>query len=657
MQRSQLTEQVVKDVVRHLFDPHSPSRSATRALISPTLILDFPLLPPAHEAAAAVAPPTAREAVFKRHSPSAQALSLFRLPGFVVNHLPGSQWTLEFDYVRDVSLQDQDAEDKFHLPPGAVRWRAFISWTLTLRSPFHLPLGIEDKLVLHRQDSREVELVFAPSESDADKKLRLAREIRMSTEPSGSRPRDPPGDDPDVQLVRVRYTGLRAPTYFNQLPLHDKLARYAPYLFACLLGPLYGILLLLGLDHSTRSLDASRRRRRRLEKKKARLAEKECIAEGKSKGKGKERESISAREKGKQKLLAEEEDHEPTSLPTVPTRTPITSDSDDGSDLTGTGASHDGESDTELESRYHRLMRQGHSTLHTIRTYRKQTTKILRKTFEEVGLVQWFVRSAVVVAAEGGLTVAGVGADLLSEAGLDFGEDPEQSKRMRQMQQARQGIHRRSKTLSKHEPSPIVDTPPSDSTWTNRSSPGKKRVSFSLKRPTESTLFGAPPRSPHRPGDPPTPDSAFDKFVTERDQASSTPSTSTSATARVGEAETDDPRYSQHFGLPQKVTDSPLVPDFSQAAHDAAVVAQSRRRSLDQTYSPQKKGAKEIGSPYHRGLKIHTDAAAEYGKKRASLDSAYSADNFPLFGDAPRVLTDSPALQEGVEDAFHPTPA
>jgi hypothetical protein len=295
--------------------------------------------------------------------------------------------------------------------------------------------------------------VFAPSESDADKKLRLAREIGLASEPSGSRSRDPPGDDPDVQLVRVRYTGLHFPPCFNSLPLHDTIADYIPYLFALFLGPLYGILLLLGLDHSTRSLDASRRRRIRLEKKTARLAEKERIRAAEVKGKGKEREDPSPQGKGKDKQRLMEEGQEPASPPPMPTlssRSPITSDSDDGSDHTG-GASYDGDG---LESRYHRLMRQGHSTLNTIRDYRNKTAQILTKALEEIGVVRWLIRRAVVVAAEGGLTVAGVGAEMLNEAGLDFSEDPEQSKRTRQMAQARQGIHRRSRTFSKAERAP-----------------------------------------------------------------------------------------------------------------------------------------------------------------------------------------------------------
>lgn len=137
-------------------------------------------------------------------------------------------------------------------------------------------------------------------------------------------------------------------------------------------------------------------------------------------------------------------------------------------------------------------------------------------------------------------------------------------------------------------------------------------------------------------------------FRTELDQGSS----AAISTARVGEGQLDDERYSQDFGLPRVVTHSPLVPDFSQAAHDAAVAAKARRRSLNEAYSPEKQASKEIGSSaYLRGVKIHKDAASEYNKKRTSLDSTYSEGNFPLFGDAPRIQTDSPAPQEGADSS------
>lgn len=430
--------------MRHLFDPNPKSRKATRALISPNLVLDFPFLPHTQGPTPATSTGTSTGTTAKRrHSPSAQALSAFRLGGFLVNHgLPGSQWTLDVSHAQDVSSQDQDWEDTFELPLGAARWRATLTWTLTLASPINLPFHLRDKLAMHHQSQREVELVFAPRESDEEKRLRKAREEERASEASGSRLTPTPGDDPDVQLVRVRYTGLHLPSYLNNIKLSEWVFKVTTVVLAGLLAQLFGVLLLFGLDHSTRTLDASWRKKRRHEKKRIRLTQMKNATI--VKGKQRARESAT----------------EPTTPPKArvpsvsrssPPRWP--SDSEDGSDVTATTAGEDAES---VESTYHRLMRKTNSSVDKVRHWMGDQLIFIKQTAAEISMLGSFMSKTISLLSLVGIQVANVGAEVLNEAGGSIEMTPEEAHQARLMQQAREGLHRHGRPPPRGKPIPCA---------------------------------------------------------------------------------------------------------------------------------------------------------------------------------------------------------
>lgn len=177
-----------------------------------------------------------------------------------------------------------------------------------------------------------------------------------------------------------------------------------------------------------------------------------------------------------------------------------------------------------------------------------------------------------------------------------------------------------------------ADAPHRCRTWRRRPTSGRKRVSFSLSEPRISA-----DQLDER--DLPSPDRAFIDFRTGLDAEMEAAAASSVPT--VDEEERGDPRYTNNFGLPTEVTESPYADPFSQAAHDAAVQARAQSRHLSATYSGEGSGGIDslIFPATRQMLHEHniSIAASEARRKRSSLDSAYSQDNFPRsLGDAPR---------------------
>ena len=129
-----------------MYDPQlSRSTSSAKRLISSQLALEFPLLPPTRSLTSSAKPASGTPSL-SRHSRSAQALALFRLPSLVMNHVPGSTWTM-----RVVSVQ----RDVHRAGPGAV-WTAELEWTL--ECAVRVPVAGERRFV--QKALRVVELEF-----------------------------------------------------------------------------------------------------------------------------------------------------------------------------------------------------------------------------------------------------------------------------------------------------------------------------------------------------------------------------------------------------------------------------------------------------------------------------------------------------------------
>lgn len=154
---------------------------------------------------------------------------------------------------------------------------------------------------------------------------------------------------------------------------------------AFLLAPAYGLLLLLGLDHSTRSLSsraASKRRQQR--------AQDRDRQQTKHSGSSRRRRSSSA--------------FDPVSSQEATSQVSA-SDSEDGWESV---ADPDA-----IESNYHHLMRSGHVVFHRTQRSIESITQGVGSLVSEVVQFGTAIRRVVVVAVESGLSLVGAGLDVI----------------------------------------------------------------------------------------------------------------------------------------------------------------------------------------------------------------------------------------------------
>lgn len=199
-----LTRHPSTDLISHLFDPLLlRSRTATKLLVSPTLVLDFPFLPPT---SASHDHNTPR---IDRHSPSAQALALFRIPSLIVNFLPGCSWTLEVAQVKEST--DEGAEST---------WVADIDWSLSSHLfPFNkLPL-IGSRFNIENVSHRTLVLTFEPSAADTTTEDTVEKHASMdkdSSSPVAGTSKE--FAQQSLVLSHVVYSGIPEPSILAGLP-------------------------------------------------------------------------------------------------------------------------------------------------------------------------------------------------------------------------------------------------------------------------------------------------------------------------------------------------------------------------------------------------------------------------------------------------------
>lgn len=372
----------------------------------------------------------------RRHTASAQSLALFRLPAVFVNHVPGgmARWDLDILDVTDISKEPRVYSDParplLHIIPGSSRWRATLVWTLQVKP---LPKAIlsrvpgsqklDEILTLeYTSHIRHVELIFSPTQAEIDEAARQQGLLAMVAGPSSSTAllrSTPKAPDLRVQLVRVRYSGIGfSPAVQLAIPLYSRLREFVPWLLSLLLAPAYGILLLLGLDHSNRSLDSAVRRRKRQQRREWVQAQADSALEETSdiKGKGKALELLGSASR-------RDEDEDAMSSASAPT------------------ASEASTSDSfVIESDYHRAMRHSHVYVEQTQALVKSFLLLAHEMSQEVGVIGWGVRQLVYLAVEVGLMAAGVGKDVLLAAEEERTRPLEPSRRRRMREHARERI-------------------------------------------------------------------------------------------------------------------------------------------------------------------------------------------------------------------------
>ena len=155
-----LTRLLFPDLINNLYNPQlTRSTSSAKRLISPQLALEFPFLPPTQSSTRSPQPASGT-ASLPRHSPSAQALALFRFPGLIVSHFPGSTWTMS---VVSVSKEKDTVES------GALagcHWRAELEWTLECE--VKVPMAGEKRF--GQVARRTVELEFGESDKSQEQR-------------------------------------------------------------------------------------------------------------------------------------------------------------------------------------------------------------------------------------------------------------------------------------------------------------------------------------------------------------------------------------------------------------------------------------------------------------------------------------------------------
>ncbi|KAI5481381.1 hypothetical protein MNV49_005003 [Pseudohyphozyma bogoriensis] len=167
----------------------------------------------------------------QRHPPSAQSLSLFRVPAKFVNYFMGDEsWTLNVTEATPVNA----------LPDNEV-WHATLEWTW--RGPGELatmPILGPRLPKFELISTRQVELTF--------ERLPLPPGQLSASTSSASVP--PPQD---FVLNKVNYTGIPRPQILSWIPFIEFILTALPYALDPCVPLSYGILLLLGLSSAHRT--------------------------------------------------------------------------------------------------------------------------------------------------------------------------------------------------------------------------------------------------------------------------------------------------------------------------------------------------------------------------------------------------------------------
>ncbi|KAK4046876.1 hypothetical protein OIV83_005772 [Microbotryomycetes sp. JL201] len=548
MKADELTSDHVVRLVRHLFDPDAPpSRSSTRRLISPDVVFDFPALPPndSNVLKRDARVKTTGKTVIQRHPTAAQALSAFHLPAIVANHVPGAHWSLSIDNVFDVSATKAGSS---WIEPQARVWRATIVWTLQFRPPVALPYGLSSKVLVQHTDTRTVELWFW-GEGEFEPKQRYERQYEPETRAGPSvmsslspfdvyRP-----ETGRIRLRLVKYSGVELPAIIKLLPWYDMVAHVLPLALGWILAPVYGALLLLGLDRSTRSLDSSKKNHKRQARRRLRQELSRMYQEDQDRRLRFSKEFEFARGKGKRKVVPTHDDGSEyaaespaasessidssffgsatTTFDTPPTPPFIdlpdvpSEDVDDRLDVLSCLSSL-GESSSEpdrpptssYESFYHHLMRQTHSRLTNVWETVWTVCMLLKQAQQEAGLVGQLMGQCVRMFALVWLNVLNVGAEKVLKS-MRFtsetidaltpvqGDEDDENDEDEQLQHGFAGlwwtsgdVHKRRDRLKDHvrqkveaqfQSLPNDDQAEEEHLWRSQEQPQRKSVSFSLQ--------------------------------------------------------------------------------------------------------------------------------------------------------------------------------
>ncbi|KAM0749025.1 hypothetical protein T439DRAFT_358160 [Meredithblackwellia eburnea MCA 4105] len=260
MQVSDISDEVIHEVVTHLFS--SPPKKPTRAvhdLISANLTIEFPLMPkqPRDDGILADMPHGPRRDLtflptpHKRHPQSAQTLAIYRAVRSLLGYVSPSFFN-EFQI------------NKIYRPAVPAEDGSFV-WELRLQSSLGLALAKIPLINLDRffdkDQNRVMTLTFRnPSHMYQDK--HHARKMLLD-EASTSRPRRRVKGDELYFLTHVEFWTIKEkkrkdPLFQKSL---DELRRSisikaSPYIKG-LASFIYGILIFLGLDHSTKTFSQS----------------------------------------------------------------------------------------------------------------------------------------------------------------------------------------------------------------------------------------------------------------------------------------------------------------------------------------------------------------------------------------------------------------